>query len=180
MNWYKLGYGIFIGFVVTVAVLMAATMFPIPRNYQIRIVKSGSMEPAIHTGSIVVIKPQAGYGIGDIVTFGDAAKGAMPTTHRITDVRVESGSYFFKTKGDANDTADSGEVPQSAIVGKALFSVPYAGFVIDAARKPIGFFFLIILPALIIAVEEISGIWKEIRKMRNKKSEIVGDIEPQQ
>jgi hypothetical protein len=61
-------------------------------------------------------------------------------------------------------------VAQNAVIGKVIATVPFAGYVIDSARKPIGFIFLIIVPAAIVAIEEIMNIWNEIKKMRAKKA----------
>lgn len=163
----KLAYRLFLGFILLVALFALATAFPIPGNFQIRVVQSGSMEPAIHTGSVVVIKPAGSYAVGDVITYG---RTGTPTTHRIVDMKLVEGSTSYKTKGDANDAADGSEVRHEEVIGKVRVSVPYAGYVIDAARKPIGFFFLIILPALIVAAEEAKTIWKEVMKMRKPQA----------
>src|SRR3989338_8215020 len=65
------------------ASLFFAPLLPIKGNIEIKIVKSGSMEPAIKTGSIVVIKPASLYGVGDVITFGEDSRTTYPTTHRI-------------------------------------------------------------------------------------------------
>src|SRR3989344_9392425 len=93
-------------FVAVIALLLIISSFPIKGNYQIMIVQSGSMEPDIKTGSIVVVKPASEYKIGDVITFGPAPKGKVPTTHRIVDVRLQTGVPVFITKGDANEEND--------------------------------------------------------------------------
>ncbi|HVS79683.1 MAG TPA: signal peptidase I [Candidatus Paceibacterota bacterium] len=168
MNTSKFIYNIVFGIIIVIALFMLSTILPLPGHYEIKIVKSGSMEPAIHTGSIVVIKPAANYAVGDVITFGKDTKNDVPTTHRIVAERAEEGQMIYQTKGDANDTPD-GETPQTAVIGKVEFSVPFAGYIIAAARQPVGFFFLIIVPAAIVAIEEIGSIWREIKKMRAKK-----------
>ncbi len=39
------------------------------KPFQAYIVSSGSMEPAIKTGSVVVVSPKSSYQVGDVVTF---------------------------------------------------------------------------------------------------------------
>ena len=156
--------------ILSVAVLLVASLLPIPGNYQIKVVLSGSMEPAIHTGSVVVIKPVDNYKIDDIITFGKDTKKDIPTTHRIVEMRVLSGEMLYKTKGDANNAADSQEVKESEVVGKMLFSVPYAGYLIDFARQPTGFILLVIIPAFIIIGDEIRKVWVEVKKMKKEKT----------
>jgi signal peptidase len=128
------------------------------------------MEPAIHTGSIVVIKPEKSYAVGDVITFGKDTKKDVPTTHRIAEMRAEEGKYIYRTKGDANKTEDMSEVPENMVIGKVLFSVPVFGFVLDFAKKPMGFVLLIILPAIAIIFDEAGNIWKEIKKKKEKKT----------
>src|SRR4030042_2862727 len=46
-------------------------------------VQSGSMEPAIKAGSMVVVKAQSDYQIKDVVTFRGQENQQKTTTHRI-------------------------------------------------------------------------------------------------
>ena len=55
------------------------------------------------------------------------------------------------------------------VIGKVLFSAPYAGYIVSAAQKPVGFAIIIILPALFIAYDEIRKIKNEVKKMIKKK-----------
>jgi signal peptidase len=162
---------IFGTFIFVVAFLLIISTFPIAGNFQILIVQSGSMEPSIKTGSIVVVKPVESYKIGDVITFGPVPKGKVPTTHRIIDARVESGSTIFMTKGDANEESDSREVFPKDVLGKVLFDVPYVGFALATAKQPIGFVVLIVIPSLIILFDEGKKIYVEIKRMRNKKDD---------
>jgi len=49
-------------------------------------------------------------------------------------------------------------------VGKVLFDVPYLGYAVETARKPIGFVLLIIIPAGIIVYDEVRKIVSELKK----------------
>ena len=117
---FTFGYYILIAGILIIAILLGASMFPIPGNFDVKIVLSGSMEPAIPTGSLVVIKPSDTYHVGDVITFGGSLKNNVPTTHRIVKVRAESGEKVFITKGDANAHEDSKEVREKDIVGKVV------------------------------------------------------------
>src|ERR1035437_9985037 len=98
---FKILYTAFYVAIIVIVGLLLFALFPIKGNYQIKIVKSGSMEPSIKTGSIVIIKPEAQYKIGDVVTFGKDTKTDIPTTHRIVSNRAVDGVIMFTTKGDA-------------------------------------------------------------------------------
>ena len=165
---FSIAYYIFIAALATLGLLLVAALFPIEGNIQIKIVKSGSMEPTIRTGSIVVVKPHTSYAQGDIITFGPDTKKEVPITHRIVGIQGEGAQMRFLTKGDANEDTDIKDIAPREVIGKALFSVPYLGYVIDFARKPLGFFLLIIVPACIVIVDELVTIWKELRGGREK------------
>jgi len=169
----KIGYYIFIAIIVGIAVLLAVSLFPISGNYKVKVVLSGSMDPAIKKGSIVVIKPVDLYKIDDVITFGKDTRTDIPITHRIVESHAVNGKMLYKTKGDANNDVDLEEVRESKVIGKVLFSVPYLGYLIDFAKKPIGFFFLIAVPLVIIIFDEAKKIRVEIKKMR--KNKVAGD-----
>ena len=167
MKIFKTIYYIFIGFIIVVAGLLIISVFPITGNIKFMVVQSGSMEPAIKMGAVVLVKPMDGYKIGDIITFGEITKTKSPTTHRIYDMKVIEGKLVYVTKGDANNAPDSKEVLKEEIIGKALFGIPYLGFAVDFAKKPIGFALIILIPAVVIIGDEIKKIIKEIKENRS-------------
>lgn len=166
---YKGLYWIFMTAVVALGGLLMVSLVPIAGNIQIKIVKSGSMEPTIKTGAIVVDKPEASYQVGDVVTFGKDTKTQIPTTHRIVAITGTGGNEMITTKGDANNSADPTQTPLSEVHGKVLFSVPYLGYVLNFARQPLGFALLVGVPALAIIIEEIGKIVREVAALRRRK-----------
>jgi len=162
-------YYIFIGFIAAVALLLVVSVFPIPGNYKLMVVQSGSMMPAVKTGSVVMVKPETDYKIGDIITFGPYSKTKAPTTHRIYDIKVVDGQPVYITKGDVNNMPDAREISQKDILGKVLFSVPLAGYAVAAARKPLGFSLIIIVPAVIIIGDEVKKIYNELKKKNSPR-----------
>ena len=127
------------------------------------------MEPSIPVGSMVIVKSSQEYRVGDVITFGADTQGQIPTTHRIAEVREEDGRTRFVTKGDANEVADPETTALRDVIGKVLFSVPYAGYVLDFARTPLGFGVLIGIPATIVILEEVGSIVREVRRLRVRK-----------
>lgn len=175
-------YTIFVTLMIGVAGLLVGSMLPIPGNIELKIVKSGSMEPNIPTGSLVVVKPSSSYGIGDVVTFGADTQTEVPTTHRIVGFEAdENGRSVYRTKGDANEDSDANTVARSEVIGKVVFHVPYVGFVLDFARQPLGFALLIGVPAALIILEEVMTIVKEVKagvRRRKRKEEGEDTDEP--
>lgn len=174
MKIFKYIYYIVFIFIVAVALLLIVSIFPITGNIKFMTVQSGSMEPAIKVGSIVMIKPhsaslgQADYKVGDIISFGAFGKDKSPVTHRIFEIREQNGQPIFVTKGDANNAADQKEVAKKDILGKVLFDAPYLGYVVDFAKKPLGFSLIIIVPAVVIIIDEAKKIYIEIKKKKNE------------
>ncbi len=160
-------YAVFvaIGFI---ALLLLVSIFPIAGNIKVLTVLSGSMEPAVHTGSVVIVKPITNYKVGDIITFGPNTKTQIPTPHRIAEIRVQEGQTIYKTQGDANNAEDMKEVLGKDVIGKVYISAPYAGYVVDFVRKPIGLILVIVLPAVFIVYDEVKKIMKEIKKMKKQ------------
>ena len=159
-----IGYYILIAGILIVALLLVVSPFSLLGDFKAKIVLSGSMEPAITTGSLVIIHPTETYYVGDVVTFGGGAKTDIPTTHRIIKVRAESGGKIYTTKGDANTHEDTKEVRNDNVIGKVVIDIPYAGFLLDFVRRPIGFLLLIVLPSIGVAIDEFYKIYVESRK----------------
>jgi signal peptidase len=169
-NPFKIIYYIFLTFIVAIAILLIVSVFPIGGNYKLFIVQSGSMEPAIKMGSLVIVKPAKDYKIGDVISFGLVTKTKAPTTHRIYDIKVTDGKISYITKGDANNAPDQREVSKKDVIGKVLFSIPYLGYAVDFAKKPLGFALIILVPAAIIIGDEIKKIYEEIKKKKQNET----------
>ncbi len=128
-------------------------------------VQSGSMEPVLHKGDLVLVSriPATDLQVGDIVTFISPQDDKTPITHRIVATPSTETGYRFVTKGDANPSADSSILP-SSIVGRQTYTVPKLGYVADVMRRPIGLALLIYLPALWIIGAEIRRLQDHYRQ----------------
>jgi len=160
---------VFLTLIVSIGLLLLVSILPITGNLKIFVVLSGSMEPAIKTGSVIVVKPTKDYKIGDIITFGKNTRTETPITHRIVEIIDDNGRVKYATKGDANNAADNSQVASNRVIGKVYFKAPYLGYAIDSAKKPYGFLFIIIVPALIIIYGEGEKIWKEAKRIKEEK-----------
>jgi signal peptidase len=98
-------------------------------------VVSGSMEPTIQTGSVVideVISPLDARP-GDIVTFQDPLRPRQ-LTHRLQKMRVEGDTAYMVTLGDANDAPERWTVQTDGQIGRVVAHLPKLGY----ARAAIG------------------------------------------
>jgi signal peptidase len=173
----KIVYYVVIAFVAFITILLVISAIPTPGNIKLMVVLSGSMEPTIKTGSIVMVKPVEDYKVGDIITFGPNSKSNPPTTHRIFEIKTKDGQPVYVTKGDANNAEDLAEITKKDILGKVLFFVPYLGYAVEFAKQPMGFILIIVIPAVIIVSDEIGNIWKEVFQLKNKKKDNEQDKE---
>ena len=166
---FNIFYGVFIGLLITVGALFLISIVPFRNGIDTKIVQSGSMEPAVHVGALVFVRPSASYSVGDIITFGEDSASAVPTTHRVEGVRKVGTTEFYTTKGDANEEADQQEVAINEVIVKVFLSVPFAGFVLDFARQPLGFALLIAFPAFLVILAELVAIFQEVRFLRKPR-----------
>jgi signal peptidase I len=109
--------------------LVAIVTLPSVFGYQSLTVVSGSMEPTLRTGSVVidtVISP-AEARPGDIVTFQDPVRPRQ-LTHRLQKVRVEGDTFYMTTLGDANDVPEHWTVPRTGHIGRVVAHLPKLGY----------------------------------------------------
>lgn len=165
----RIAHGLLIAAVVILAALLIGVQTELLPGYTLKIVSSGSMEPTITTGSLILTSAAERYQVGDVITWSER-RGSLPTTHRIIGERLQNGRLVYETQGDANDDPDPRPVRNDEVIGKVVLSVPYLGYVLDFARQPLGFALIIVVPALFVAFEEVSAIWREIKGRRKKEA----------
>uniref|UniRef100_UPI004056C521 signal peptidase I n=1 Tax=Acetatifactor sp. TaxID=1872090 RepID=UPI004056C521 len=118
------------------AAIAAVLILPVLFGCKSMAVVSGSMEPAIPVGSIIIVKEAESDAleIGDVVTY--QMSGNTMVTHRI--VEIDKENQCVTTKGDANEVEDGSPVAYSQIVGKEVFHVPYLGYLSIYIKTPLG------------------------------------------
>jgi signal peptidase len=90
------------------------------------VVTSGSMEPSVRTGDVVITRH---IGMDDKVGTQTVINFEDPVTteehiHRVVEV-TDAG---YRTKGDANQTPDAALVPQDHVDGAGVMLAPYVGY----------------------------------------------------
>jgi signal peptidase len=112
--------------------LVAAAAAPVLFGLQSAIVVSGSMEPTISLGSVVVARalPADEIRTGDVITYYSVNQPEVLVTHRVVGVEGSGPTLRLRTKGDANAAEDVGGVNVTRPVSRLLYSVPMAGYVL--------------------------------------------------
>jgi len=127
-----------VGATLLVALLLGLALLPNAWGWSSMVVTSGSMQPALDPGDVVLVEPRDATALEpmDIVTYV-AADGSR-VTHRIIDKSTDSEGTSFITKGDANEEADPSVVKSRNVLGQVHYSVPRVGYLIAWARTPLG------------------------------------------
>ena len=116
---------------------------PMPFGIGASVVLSGSMEPALSVGDLLIVAEKESYEVNDIVVY---QSGSLPVVHRVMEIDQET----VTTKGDANNANDD-PFPVTAIKGKVILAVPLAGYVVWMLKSPVAI--IIMLGAAIMLVE---------------------------
>lgn len=97
------------------------------------VVVSGSMEPRIPKGSLIMIRKEKPENIevGQDITFKVDIDGDYElelVTHTVAEIEIENGKYSFKTKPNIVDQLDDWTIPEKDILGVVEGSVPQLGY----------------------------------------------------
>ena len=144
---------ILIGLGVSFGIISSKKIIPGFRSF---LIQSGSMEPTIKTGDVILVRKQTNYQENDIVTF--IGERNRKVTHRIIEVKQTNDGLKFKTKGDANRSIDQDQINPEQIIGQMAFRFPKLGYAITFARKPKGIILLLIIPLAVIILDELNKV----------------------
>jgi signal peptidase len=141
-----------LGTLVVIAMVVPFAVFAVPQVVGADhgfVILSGSMEPAVSPGDVVIVDASAPVEVGDVITFDDGKE--IPTTHRV--IGVEDGQYL--TQGDANPNPDGAPIPPDAVLGRVTFTIPEIGHVILWVNTPVGYISLVLVPILLLVGNEL-------------------------
>lgn len=131
-------------------------------GYSIFRVSSGSMEPELMVGDIILDKTvdnPEDLKVGDVITFKSSDYGDMLVTHKVIKAPYEeNGKLMLQTKGIANEVEDK-PICVDNVKGIMICKVDYLDTVYNVFLSPWG---LLILIALIVIIffDEIITIVK--------------------
>jgi len=147
------------------ALLSIAFSRNLPLGIKLFSSKWRSMEPIIYTGSLLIVKEQPDYNVGDIITYYVQINNKEEIiTHRIYRI----GGNVYTTKGDANQAIDEEIIIPRLIIGKVVGIIPRMGDYLMFLRSSIGLLMCITFPMIIILNVEVFTIFGIVEKGRNK------------
>jgi signal peptidase I len=145
--------------------ILLATTAPHLVGYRSLTVLSGSMEPALGTGDIVFGEQISAREAktGDVITFREPGETRL-VTHRLVSVRRGKAKLHMVTKGDANRVVERWSIPADGSIARAVYRVPKLGYGLAEIRSPRARLLLVVIPALLLALNELILIWRPRRK----------------
>jgi len=165
--------------VVNVTIIVKSYIYPdrVPDflGYKPFIVLSGSMEPAIQAGDLIITKVIEAEKVaeGDIIAF-QAEKNTI-VTHRVTDVRTEEGLSFL-TKGDANTGADAKAVGVGELEGIYLCRLAGVGNFAMFLQTPLGMLLFVITPLCLFILYDVVSRNRRSRAERSRAAELEAEL----
>lgn len=169
--------------IVNVTMIVKSYIYPdkVPDfiGYKPLIVLSGSMEPTILTGDLVLVKEADAEDIveNDIIAFRADANTETLITHRVTEVIKENGDISFLTKGDANTGADANQVNAAELEGKYLGRVAGLGGFAMFLQTPVGMLIFVVTPLLLFILYDILVRKKSNNRKATREAELLAELE---
>lgn len=135
-------------------------------GFRVYRVISGSMQPTLQIGDIIIIRKEKEYHINDIITYDT---GLTTVTHRIKSI----DNNGVVTKGDANDVNDD-VFNVDKIVGKYFFRISMISLF---SNIMIGNSVFIVLIVLFSSILILTIFYRFIRNIELKKDNLRKKIE---
>ncbi|MFI5226775.1 MAG: signal peptidase I [Candidatus Limnocylindrales bacterium] len=151
-------------------------------DHQTLVIDGGSMEPAIHVGSVVVdetVGPD-GLHVGDVVTLHSGPRLQSVFTHRITRIVDRPDGLWIETKGDANQDVDPSITPLRQVIGRVVLTVPDAGYLVQWLSIPSGIVATICIAAalfvLALVLESLEQEFAPVRRPSAAPGPVIADV----
>jgi len=140
------------------------------------VVATGSMEPAIFGGDLVITKTvdPAKLKAEDVISFKN---GNSVITHRIKEITEKDGEIAFVTQGDANNVKDEDPVTYSQVEGIYLFNIGGLGNLAMFMQTPVGMLIFVGIPICGFILYDIIRRRLAGQKEKSKDNEAQAEIE---
>ena len=165
-----------INFQAIVASRLTGNEVPMPFGVGISVVMSGSMEPELHVGDLIILReygederPQA----GDVIVYQSGSTGIV---HRV----IYTDGDTLITQGDANNAADD-PIDISAVKGRVILSIGLIGYLVLFLKTPVGIVLTLALAIFLLErsfrkdkkqkEEQVEALKAEIRELMEEQEE---------
>ena len=152
---------------------LAGNAFPMPLGFGLSVVLSGSMEPELSTGDLLLVVAREEYKPDEVVVFLD---GRSAVVHRI--ISMDGDTVI--TQGDANNQADE-PISTELICGKVVLAIPLIGYLVSVIKTPLGTLLILALAVWLLnrsfrreqkeKTEQLDMIRAEIERLKAEQAE---------
>lgn len=139
-------------------------------GYKMFNVVSGSMEPNLKIGDIVIVKKVEKENIKEenIITF---RQGNGIVTHRVVDIIKENEDVYYRTKGDNNNANDEQLVNYKDIEGIYVFKISKVGLLINNIKNTTSIIIIVLILYFIYKLMQMKDDRKVTRHEKRKQLE---------
>lgn len=152
---------------------LAGNAFPMPLGFGLSVVLSGSMEPELSTGDLLLVVAREEYKPDEVVVFLD---GRSAVVHRI--ISMDGDTVI--TQGDANNQEDE-PISTELICGKVVLAIPLLGYLVSVIKTPLGTLLILALAVWLLnrsfrreqkeKTEQLDMIRAEIERLKAEQAE---------
>jgi len=166
-------------FIINLTLIVKSYIYPdkVPdfMGYKPFIVLSGSMEPVIMTGDLIVTKEivPENIAVGDVISF--RVDQDVVVSHRVTEIQTEGGLSFL-TKGDANTGMDATNVLAENIEGVYIWRVAGLGKFAMFLQTPIGMLLFVVSPLCLFIIYDIVSRSRRNKKKSQREAELEAEL----
>lgn len=152
---------------------LVGNAFPMPLGFGLSVVLSGSMEPELSTGDLLLVVAREEYKPDEVVVFLD---GRSAVVHRI--ISMDGDTVI--TQGDANNQKDE-PISTELICGKVVLAIPLIGYLVSVIKTPLGTLLILALAVWLLnrsfrrdqkeKTEQLDMIRAEIEKLKAENAD---------
>lgn len=135
------------------------------------VIVSGSMEPELYVGDIVIVKDlkdEDKINKDDVISF---RQGQTIITHRVSEVVNINGVEKYRTKGDNNNTEDIMIIGRESIEGKVINKIKSFGKTVLALRNTTLIIVIVLFYYAFLVFDQKKQNKKAIRKIKREEYE---------
>ena len=157
-------------------------------GYSLFRVETGSMEPTIPTGALLICEKEQieNIKLNDVICYRSQTQQMLGQviTHRVVKMeQTTDGVWFMETRGDANTVSDVYYVTAGNLIGKVVWyssqANVFAGIISFISQKN-GFLSCIVLPVLLLSGIILRDSVKDIRKEMRALEELIQSADKRQ
>lgn len=149
-------------------------------GYTIFRISTGSMEPELMTGDVIldkVMDDETEIAVGDVITFeGGSQFDGKLVTHKVIKAPYtdEKGNTMLQTHGIANELDDT-PISIDQVRAKMICKIPYIDTLYNLFLSPCGLLIMILL-IILVFIDEIINIVKILSGRNETRLEDIGEI----